>query len=88
MIFLKMVWYSKLGANCGIAEVYIDGTLDKTVDTYSADDIWGVPVYSKTFTSSGKHTIRIVVMGEHGERAKDNYMYIDGLQITPKEIIG
>ncbi len=36
-------------------------------------------------SSSGKHTIRIVVMGEHGQKAKDNY--IDGLQITPKEII-
>jgi len=81
----KVVWYSRLGANCGIAEVYIDGTLDKKVDTYSADDIWGIPVYSKTFAVNGEHTIRIVVAGQHGQRGNGSRVHIDGLQITPME---
>jgi len=78
----KLVWYSKLGADCGIADVYIDGTLDKKVDTFSADE-FGYTCLFQTFAIDGEHTIRIVVAGEHGQRGNGNFVHIDGLQITP-----
>jgi hypothetical protein len=54
------------------------------VDTYSADDIWGVGVYSKTFPSGGKHTVKISVLGQPPDAyGKGTSVYLDGIQINP-----
>lgn len=79
----QILWFSKLGANAGKAAVSIDGAAAETVDTYSADDIWGVCVFRKELPDAGKHTVRITVLGEHGPRAKDSVVAIDGVRIHP-----
>jgi hypothetical protein len=68
-----VLWFSKLGADCGKASVSIDGGPAETVDTYSADDIWGICVFAKELPA-GRHTIRIEV-------ADDKLIYMDGLRI-------
>ena len=45
----RVLWFSKLGADGGKAAVSVDGGPAEIVDTYSADDIWGVCVYRKEF---------------------------------------
>lgn len=73
-------WYSKLGDNCGIALVNIDGGKDEVVDTYAADDVWGVCVFRKK-VKPGAHRICIVISGENNLNSKDTYVHIDGFQI-------
>lgn len=77
----RVIWFTKLGADCGKAAVSIDGGPPETVDTYSADDIWGVGVFQKEFPSSGRHTIRIEVLGVHAPRAKDSLVHLDGFRV-------
>ena len=52
------------------------------MDTYSANDIFGVGVYTKSFPKSGMHQVKITVTGKHtGPRGKGTYVYVDGFQI-------
>jgi hypothetical protein len=60
--------------------VSLDGAAPDIIDTYSADDIWGVGIYRQAFPVSGRHTLRITVLGEHGPRAKDSFVHVDGFR--------
>jgi hypothetical protein len=78
----KFTWFTKLGDDGGKAGVSIDGEQDAVVDTYSADDIWGVGIYSKTFPSGGKHKVKISVLGQPPDAyGKGTSVYLDGIQI-------
>jgi len=80
----EFLLFGKLGANCGQATLRIDNDPAEKLDAYSADDIWGVCLYRKTFATPGPHTLRIEVLGEHGPRAKDSLFPIDGVRIEQK----
>lgn len=77
----RIIWFTKLGASCGQAAVSIDGNPPDTVDTYSADDIWGVGIYQKEFPTPARHTLRIEALGSHAPRARDSYIYLDGFRV-------
>jgi hypothetical protein len=79
----RVLWFSKLGANGGKAAVSVDGAPAETVDTYSADDIWGVCVYRREFPVAGRHALQIRVLGQHGPRAKGSVVALDGFRIEP-----
>ena len=79
----KILVFSKLGWGCGKAEICIDGGPTEVIDTYSADDIWGVCVYRKELPAPGRHTLRLTVSGEHGPRASGNMVYLDGVRVEP-----
>jgi len=79
----KFTWFTKLGGDGGKAKVVIDGQPEGVVDTYSADDIWGVGVYSKEFPAGSKHSVQISVLGEQGGPAgygKGSFVYVDGVR--------
>ncbi len=76
----RALWFSKLGADCGKAAVSIDGSDPQVVDTYSADDIWGVCVYEKDLPA-GSHTMSIKVLGRHNSRSTGDRVYVDGVRI-------
>jgi len=78
-----VLWFAKLGADAGKAAVSVDDGAAEIVDTYSADDIWGVCVYRKEFAHTGRHTLKITIFGEHGPRAKDSIVSIDGFRVEP-----
>ena len=63
------------------AKLSVDGGAPEIVDTYSADDIWGVAIYRREFATSGRHTLRITVLGEHGPRATDSIVHVDGVRV-------
>ena len=77
----RLLWFSKLGVTCGKAAVRVDGGEPEVVDTYSADDIWGACVYRKEWAASGKHTVRVEVLGEKGPRSLGTTVQIDGLRV-------
>ena len=73
--------FSKLGPNCGKVAVSIDGTAPEVVDTYSADDIWGVCIYRREFAVAGRHTVRLEVSSERSAHAKDHVFHLDGVRV-------
>ena len=77
----KVLVFSKLGADCGKAAFRIDDNAPETVDTYSADDIWGVCVFQKE-VPTGRHTLHIEVLGEHSDHAKDSVVNVDGMRVA------
>ena len=79
----RVLWFAKLGADAGKAAVSVDDGPAEIVDTYSADDIWGVCVYRKEFADAGRHTLKITVLGQHGPKAKDSIISIDGFRVEP-----
>jgi hypothetical protein len=79
----KFIWFTKLGADGGKAQVVVDGRPQSVVDTYSADDIWGVGVYTQEFPASGRHTVRVNVLGERGGPpgyGQGSFVYVDGIR--------
>ncbi len=80
----RVLWFTKLGAENGEAAVSIDGGPAEIVDTYAADDIWGVAAYRKEWIAPGRHTIHIEVLGQRGvhpnERSKDTLVFVDGIR--------
>jgi hypothetical protein len=76
----RILWFAKLGANAGKAAVSVDDAPAEIVDTYSADDIWGVCVFRKEFENAGRHTLTITVLGQHGPSATDSVISIDGFR--------
>ena len=65
-----LTWFTKLGPECGISRIEIDGQTS-TVDTYSADEIWGIAAWQREWDSSGPHTFKLTVTGQHGEHPSD-----------------
>jgi hypothetical protein len=78
----RVLWFAKLGANCGKAEVSVDGGPAEVIDTYSADDIWGVCVWRQQLPA-GRHLLRIKVLGEHEPHATGTAIHLDGVRAEP-----
>lgn len=73
-------WYSKLGADGGIAHIQIDEMPVEIVDTYAADEITGVCLFQKSL-QPGPHKIRITVSGERSRFSSGDAVFVDGFQI-------
>lgn len=52
-----------LGPNQGAVQVWIDGALAGTISTYADTTAYRRVVYSRTWSSYGSHTIKLVVVG-------------------------
>ncbi|HXI45545.1 MAG TPA: N-acetylmuramoyl-L-alanine amidase [Candidatus Acidoferrales bacterium] len=57
---------STLAANRGQVKIYLDGVFVATVDTHAASTAYRRVIWSRTFATSGSHTIRLVVVGTAG----------------------
>ena len=63
------LYFSLIGdkcAACGQLRVYIDGVLTATVDTYRSTTAVRQALYSKAFSSTAVHTLKIVTLGTAG----------------------
>ena len=81
----QVLLFVRLAANGGKAKITIDGAAEEIIDTYSADDIWGVGIYHRVLPApSGPHTLRLEVLGEHGPCAKGDLIHLDGVRIEPE----
>ena len=78
----RVLLFARLSASGGKANVTIDGTTPEVIDTYSADEIWGVCVFRRKLEGgAGPHTLRLEVLDEHNPRAKGSLVYLDGVRI-------
>jgi len=59
-------WIGPVGPTRGSAQVWLDGKLVATVNEYAPEYAPRRTLFSRTFGSSGVHTIRIVVAGTRG----------------------
>ena len=73
----SVAWVSRMAYNRGRAKVYVDGTYVKTVDLYRSSTAGQRLVFAKTWSSVGKHTLKIVVLGTAGRPRVD----LDGFAV-------
>ncbi len=66
----------------GLADVYIDGVFDKTIDLYSSSALYQAVVYEKKDLSSGSHTIKMVWKGQKSTSATSTVISLDAFEIT------
>ncbi|MFF3202821.1 peptidoglycan recognition protein [Streptomyces sp. NPDC002962] len=59
-------WVVSRATTSGQAYVYVDGTKAATVDLKSATTLYRQAIWTKTWTGSAKHTVKIVVVGTSG----------------------
>lgn len=62
----SVAWVVSRASTSGQAYVYLDGTKVATVDLKSSTTKYRDAIYTKTWSSSAKHTIKIVVVGTSG----------------------
>ena len=58
-----------LGPDRGAVQVWVDGALSATIDTYADTESFRQVVFNKTWSSYGSHTIKLVVVGTAGRPA-------------------
>jgi ADP-ribosylglycohydrolase len=73
-------WIGKLGYDHGKADVYIDGTLLATVDTYNAAEYLQQVCYEKTGLASGSHMLKIVLRSDKNSASSDYYTDWDAFE--------
>ena len=66
----------------GIADVYIDGVLKGTVDTYSADSQAQQVQYSVTNLTNAAHKLTIVAKGQHSANSQGAWVWVDAFDVT------
>jgi hypothetical protein len=59
-------WVTTLRPDAGMVQVWTDGVLVATVDTHADAITYRQVVFSKSWTTSGSHTIKLVVVGTAG----------------------
>jgi hypothetical protein len=67
----------------GIAQVYIDGTLVSTVDTYSATQKSQAVEYAASGLALGSHTITIAATGTRDNQSAGSWIWVDAFNVTP-----
>ena len=74
-------WFTFRGPDQGKAELWLDGTLLRTVDNFAPDPTPGV-VRSVTGLAEGVHTLRIVVLGKARPAATAAFVSVDRFAVA------
>jgi len=75
-------WIGYRDAWSGIAQVYLDGTLKGTVDTYSPNEQAETVVYSLTGLSNASHNLTIMVTGGKNWNSGGAWVWVDAFDVT------
>jgi hypothetical protein len=67
-----------VGPDHGAAKVYVDGVLVTTIDLHAASTTYRRVAYARSWSASGNHTLRIVVVGTAGRPRVD----IDAFEVV------
>ncbi len=79
----RVTIYGRPSPDAGKADVSIDGSLDATVNLFASTNLtYEVPIYTKTWATSGPHTVKISVDGTKDSRSSNTYLVLDGLQVS------
>ena len=58
-----IAWVTTLGPSCGEVQVWVDGVLVSTIDTYAVATTYRFIAFSRAWSSYASHTIQLVVVG-------------------------
>jgi hypothetical protein len=61
-----VAWVTTLRPDAGEVRVYVDGALATTIDTYAESTTERYVAFSRSWSSWGSHTIKVVVVGTAG----------------------
>ncbi|GAB2451389.1 N-acetylmuramoyl-L-alanine amidase [Streptomyces incanus] len=75
----SVAWVASRATTSGQAHIYVDGTKLTTVDLKSATTKYRDALWTKTWSTSAKHTVKIVVVGTSGRPAvtTDGLVYLN-----------
>ncbi|MCO5974067.1 beta-galactosidase [Actinoallomurus soli] len=73
-------WIGSKVDNHGLADVYLDGVLQTTVDGYGNEN--QAVLFQKSGLTDGPHTLKIVVDGRHSSGATGDFVAIDAIDLT------
>jgi beta-galactosidase GanA len=75
-------WIGPKNTNGGIADVYLDGTLAGTVDTYSAaGKEFQQVLFSQTGLAAGSHTLTITATGTQNPASSADTVVVDAINV-------
>jgi hypothetical protein len=66
----------------GIAQVYLDGALQGTIDTYSAGQQAQAVVYSLSGLGKASHNLTIVAAGTHNANSGGAWVWVDAFDVS------
>ena len=75
-------WIGYRDAWSGIAQVYLDGALQGTIDTYSAGQQAQAVVYSLSGLSKASHNLTLVVAGTHNANSGGAWVWVDAFDVS------
>lgn len=77
-----MSWIGYSDPWSGIAQVYVDGVLKATVDTYSAVEATQKVQYSVSNLTNGPHTLTILATGQQDSAAAQAWVWVNAFDVT------
>jgi hypothetical protein len=75
-------WIGFRGPQTGVANVYLDGTLMTTVDTYAATEELGAVLFSAVGLVGGAHTLVVEANGTKNPLSTDPFVVVDAFDIA------
>jgi len=67
---------------CGLADVFLDGALQTTVDTYAAPARAQAILYSASGLRDGRHTLTIQAKGAHSSASSGSWIWVDAFLVA------
>jgi hypothetical protein len=74
-------WIAYHDAWSGIANVYLDGVMKTSVDTYVPVDLPQTTGFDIGGLNSGQHTLTIAVTGTHNPQSGGSWIWVDAFDI-------
>ena len=71
-----------LGPDCGLADIFIDGSLISSIDTYSNTQKWRKSIFCGYKLLSGNHRLKLEVKGRKNSFSSNTCIYINAIEIT------
>ena len=76
-------WVGVRGPDTGIARVYLDGTLQSEIDTFSPTEVEG-EIFTAGNLAPARHTLTIEAAGDHGPGATDSLIFVDAVDVRSR----
>jgi hypothetical protein len=70
-------------SNHGIADIYLDGTLVDSVDTYAPSKLYQVVLYDVYGLTAGTHVLKIAVSGRQNPASQGTFVSVDAIDLPP-----
>ena len=77
-------WIGYQDSASGIADVYIDGTFQTSVDTYSLNPVCQSMIFAVSGLANGPHTLTITATGTHSLLSLGNSVWVDAFDFQPQ----